>query len=77
MSIIRLKYERLRRSLSQSALGIAARVDASAISQMEIGHYDAGPRVLRRLAAVLHVPADELLKPVAIAKPEMRAEVRR
>lgn len=66
----RLKYERVFQGLSQEALGLAARIDQSELAQIELGRYRAGPRVLGRLAAVLGVPADELLKTVAIAKPE-------
>lgn len=62
----RLKYERVMRGLSQEFLGIAAHVDQSALAQIELGHYYPGRKVLGRLAAVLGVPADELLKTVSI-----------
>ena len=62
----RLKYERVRRGLSQTSLGIAARVDQSAIAQIELGTYYPGREILGRLAAALGVPADGLLKTVSI-----------
>ena len=73
----RLKYERLRRGLSQETLGIAARVDQSTIAQMELGRYFPTAIVLDRLARVLDVPGDQLLKPVEIIKPELQTEAAR
>jgi transcriptional regulator with XRE-family HTH domain len=68
--VIRLKYERVRRDLSQDSLGAAAHVPQSDLAQVELGRYHPSREALRRLAAVLGVPSDELLKPVSIAKPE-------
>jgi transcriptional regulator with XRE-family HTH domain len=67
-----LKYERIRRGLAQESVGIAARIDQSALAQIELGHYIPGPRVLGRLAAVLGVPSHVLLEEVEIVQPETR-----
>jgi transcriptional regulator with XRE-family HTH domain len=72
----RLKYERVLGRLSQTSLGIAARVDQSAIAQMELGSYYPGRQVLERLAVVLGVPADELLKTVSINGEPIRRRAR-
>ena len=67
-----LKYKRVERGLSQASLAVAARVDQSELSQIELGRYIAGPTVLNRLAQVLGVPADVLLKPVSIKETHER-----
>ena len=64
----RLQYERLQRGVSQESLARAARLHQTHVSQIERGVWVPGPIVLERLAAVLGVPADELLKPVAIER---------
>jgi transcriptional regulator with XRE-family HTH domain len=68
--VIRLKYERLRRGLPQSAFAIAAHIDQSDLAKIELGHYIPGRVVLGKLAHMLGLPADVLLKPISIAKPE-------
>jgi transcriptional regulator with XRE-family HTH domain len=64
-----LKYQRVHLELSQESLARAAYLDQSDIAKMEAGTYVPGIKLLRRLAAVLGVPADALLKPVSINSP--------
>ena len=62
----RLKYERVTREISQDSLAVAAHIAQSDLAQIELGRYYPGRKSLERLAAVLGVPADELLKTVSI-----------
>ena len=68
--MIRLKFERTRRGISQEALGTLARVHQPDIAQIELGRLIPRVAVLERLGRVLDVPPDQLLKPVEIIKPE-------
>ena len=58
----RLKQERKRLRISQDTLGRAANIPQSDLAQVELGNYVPPDAVLERLAAVLHIPVDELLK---------------
>ncbi len=67
----RLKYERIRRGLSQEAVGVlAGRLSQSDIGLIEAGQRIPTPKVLARLAAVFDLPADVLLKPIRIVEEE-------
>jgi transcriptional regulator with XRE-family HTH domain len=66
--LTRLKYERLRRGISQTALAAAASVNQSDLGKIERGQYTppTGSVVLARVARVLDTPVAELLRPVEI-----------
>lgn len=71
--MVRIKFERLHRRLSQSSLATAAGIDASDYAQIELGRFIPRPVVLARLAEVLGLSPDvELLRPVEICRPEER-----
>lgn len=66
--LLRIKYERLRRGISQTALAAAACVNQSDLGKIERGQYTppTGSVVLARVARVLDTPVAELLRPVEI-----------
>lgn len=66
--LLRIKYERLRRGISQTALAAAACVNQSDLGKIERGQYipPIGSVVLSRVARVLDTPVAELLRPVEI-----------
>jgi transcriptional regulator with XRE-family HTH domain len=56
-----LRRERLRRKLSQEALGEASDLDMSEISRLERAHRDPRLATIVKLARALKVPAARLL----------------
>lgn len=64
--LLRIKYERLRRGINQTAVAAAASVSASDLGKIERGQYvpPLGSVVLARLSRVLDTPVAELLRPV-------------
>jgi len=66
----RLKFERTSRRLSQHEVSLRARIAQPVVSQIENGRLTPTPAQLQRLAAVCHVPADELLREVELLGPQ-------
>ena len=64
--VIRLKFERTNQKLSQTHVGIAARIPQPEVSQIERGRLTPTPEQLQRLAAVFGVKPDDLLRDVAM-----------
>ncbi|HXG69769.1 MAG TPA: helix-turn-helix transcriptional regulator [Gemmatimonadaceae bacterium] len=65
--VLRLRFERTNRRLSQHALAQVAHIPQPQIAQIELGRLIPTPAQLKRLAAALGVPAYELLKDVVVA----------
>lgn len=65
----RLKFERTSQQLSQHAVASAARIAQPVVSQIENGRLKPTPAQLERLAYVFRVPADDLLRDVAMLGP--------
>lgn len=70
--MIRLRFERLQRGLSQQTVGVLARVHQPTLALIENERMKPSPAVLARLSSVFNVPADALLKPVTLAESEER-----
>lgn len=68
----RLKFERVRRGLSQSALAHLAGVPQPAVSLAESGRLAPAPEELSALARVLGLPASALLLQVEIVDSAMK-----
>jgi transcriptional regulator with XRE-family HTH domain len=67
-TLTKLKRERLRRGLSQTALAAqAGRLQATDISKFETGRVIPYPNQAKRIADVLGLLPDELLQPVEVA----------
>ena len=64
--ITRLELERVRLGLSQQTLGVITRIRQQDICLIELGRLVPTRPKLKRLAAVLAVPPDDLLKPVRV-----------
>jgi transcriptional regulator with XRE-family HTH domain len=64
--VLRVKLERLSRGVNQTAIGKLTRIPQAVLSQIENGHLKPSPARLRRLSAFYRVPADELLREVAL-----------
>lgn len=56
----RIRRLRVEREITQERLSIEAHVDQSGLSKFERGHGRLGPIPLRRIAAVLGIPLEEL-----------------
>lgn len=67
--VLRVRFERTNRKLSQQAVASAAQIPQPALSQIEIGRLKPTSAQLSRLAAVFGVPPDELLKDIAVLGP--------
>jgi transcriptional regulator with XRE-family HTH domain len=67
--VLRLRYERFRRGLSQAGIAAAARVPQPMVSLIERGRLVPTPAQLTRLAAVLDIPPDDLLRDVSLLTP--------
>lgn len=70
--MIRLKYERLARGLSQQTVGIVARVHQPTLALIENERLTPSPAVLGRLARTFGLPPASLLEPVTLADSEAR-----
>ena len=64
----RLKFERISRNLSQHEVARRAHIAQPVVSQIENGRLTPTPAQLQRLAAAYRVPADELLREVAMPR---------
>jgi transcriptional regulator with XRE-family HTH domain len=65
--VIRLKFERIQRGLSQAGLAHLARVPQPVICLIEAGKWNPSPAELGALACALGVaPAEALLTPVVV-----------
>ncbi len=64
-NVLRVKYERLRRGWSQTVLSYYTNVTSADISRIETGRLRPYPTQLRKLATVLDVPPEDLLKSVS------------
>lgn len=64
--MLRLKFERQHRQLSQHAVASLAHIPQPQVSQIERGRLKPSEAQLRRLADVFHVPPTDLLIDVAI-----------
>lgn len=62
--MIKLKYERLKRDMSQKELGERTGVPYTDICRYETGRMKPYPKHLRRLSQYLGIPAEDLLKEV-------------
>jgi transcriptional regulator with XRE-family HTH domain len=60
----RLRFHRLERGLTQSALATVVGLNRVTLSQIEIGRVNPTTAELARLSDVLGIPADRLLDPV-------------
>ena len=67
--MLRLRFERTTRRLSQACVAEVARIPQPALSQIELGRLKPTPAQLQRLAAVFKVEASELLKEIAVLGP--------
>ena len=67
--MIRLKFERTNRGISQLRLARAAALVQPAVSLIENGRLVPTPAELARLAAVFGVAPSELMKDVAVLGP--------
>jgi transcriptional regulator with XRE-family HTH domain len=72
--MIRLKFERLQRGLSQAALARLSNVSQSTICWIELGRWVADAKELDALARALDVPTSVLLKPVSSQDNQTEAE---
>lgn len=66
--MLRLRFERQRRQLSQRAIAQMARLHQPVLCLIESGRLKPTDAELERLAAALRVPADELLKDVTVSE---------
>jgi transcriptional regulator with XRE-family HTH domain len=66
--VLRLKYERLQRRMSQSGVGAAARIHQPTVTLIENGRLIPTPAQLQRLANVFGLPPEALLKPIEIVE---------
>jgi len=66
--VLRTRFEREHRQLSQQHLARLARLPQSTISQIETGRLRPTAEELARLAAVFNVAPSDLLKDVVIAE---------
>lgn len=67
--MLRLRFERTHRHLSQQGVALLARLPQQQVSLIELGRYQPSPAQLQRLAAVFKVAPDDLLKDVAMIGP--------
>jgi transcriptional regulator with XRE-family HTH domain len=65
--MLRLRYERQRKGMSQQSLGFHAGVGAAEISRIENGWLRPTPSIAKRLADVLELPPEDLLQEIAEA----------
>ena len=64
--MLRLKFLRLQRNLSQKTLGVLARVSPCDVSLIETGRFIPTPGQLAKLAVVFDVPSESLLQHVEV-----------
>jgi transcriptional regulator with XRE-family HTH domain len=67
--VLRLRYERTSRRLSQQAVAALSRIPQPAVSAIERGRFKPSPEQLQRLAEVFRVSPDDLLRDVAVLGP--------
>jgi transcriptional regulator with XRE-family HTH domain len=67
--VLRLKFERTNRQISQSRLALVAGLHQPVVSQIESGRLAPTREQLQKLAAVFGVRPSELLKDVAVLGP--------
>jgi transcriptional regulator with XRE-family HTH domain len=67
--VLRLKFERSNRKVSQTAVAQAARIPQPTLSSIEIGRLKPTEAQLERLAAVFGVAPDDLLTDVVVLGP--------
>jgi transcriptional regulator with XRE-family HTH domain len=67
--VLRIRFERTNRRLSQTCVANVARIPQPALSAIEVGRLRPTPAQLQRLAAVFGVAPDDLLKDVAVLGP--------
>lgn len=72
----RLKFERIRRGLSQTTLGVVCRVHQPTLARIENRRREPTPAQRLRLAVVLSIPPKELLKPAQIIDERTRVLAR-
>jgi transcriptional regulator with XRE-family HTH domain len=74
--VIRLKFERLNRQVSQQKLALAAQLPQPVVSLIETGTWNPRSDQLAALARVLHIdPPSDLLLDVVVPSPESRRTV--
>lgn len=74
--MLRLKYERVQRGLSQRTVGIASRIPQPTLAFIENGRFLPYPDQLQRLSNFFNVPVEELLKDVEIVTSTAMVEER-
>jgi transcriptional regulator with XRE-family HTH domain len=67
--VLRIKFERTNRGISQQRLAASARLHQPQLAQTENGRLIPTADQLRRLAAVFKVHPDDLLKDVVVLGP--------
>jgi ribosome-binding protein aMBF1 (putative translation factor) len=72
--MLRIRWERLRRGWTQTALAYKARLSASDVSKIETGMLRPYPKQARALGAALQVPTNALLEEVEGRPEDRRAE---
>jgi transcriptional regulator with XRE-family HTH domain len=75
--VIRLKFERVNRRISQETLAFVAQVPQPVICLIERGTWNPSPAHLALLGRALHVEPPELLLRQIEARTEFRREVAR
>lgn len=67
--MLRIKYERVRRGISQKHVAKRALLTQPEVSEIENGVMRPSAAKLRRLVDIFRLPADELLKEVVVLEP--------
>jgi transcriptional regulator with XRE-family HTH domain len=67
--VLRLKFERQNKRLSQTRLACSAHIPQQHVSLIELGRLVPTPTQLQRLADVFKVKPEDLLKDVAMIGP--------
>lgn len=67
--MLRIRFERQNKHLSQRRVGRAARIPQPTLSSIEIGRLKPTEAQLARLAAVFGVKPDDLLRDIAVLGP--------
>ncbi len=67
--MLRIRLERIDRQVSQAKLAQAARIPQQVVSLIECGRFVPSPNQLQRLADVLRVQPEDLLKDVVVLGP--------
>lgn len=70
--MLRLKFERQNKQVSQVSVALAARIPQPTLSLIELGRLSPTAKQLARLASVFGVDPDDLLKDIAVLGPVQR-----